>query len=159
MAEIQLATILPGAIAFKEGNVNETFRGQVLLADGSVKHAIIKDLDETQLCNELLTAVLANAAGLPTPDVYLAVVRNDDLSVSKGPRLQDGDPLVFASVDVKAPNVTFRAQGASMDDQRQLLQDIIEWSELGHLFAFDSWVANIDRHPGNLLFGGKKRFG
>ena len=35
------------------------------------------------------------------------------------------------------------------------MRDILEWGDLGHLYAFDSWMANIDRHAGNLLFGGK----
>lgn len=156
MSEIQLATVLPGAKGFKEGNVNDTFRGQVLLADGTVKGAILKDLDQKQLSNEVLTSVLARAAGLPTPDVYLALVRGSDLPVTKAPQLQDGNRLVFASVEVKVPNITFRATGASVDEQQQLLRDILEWGDLGHLYAFDAWIANIDRHPGNLLFGGKK---
>jgi hypothetical protein len=155
MSEIQFATVLPGAKGFNEGNVNETFRGQILLADGTVKNAVIKDLDQRQLANELLASVLAHAAALPVPDGYLALVRGADLAVSKAPRLADGNHLVFASVDVKVPNITFRATGASSDEQQQLLQDILEWADLGHLYAFDSWIANIDRHPGNLLFGGK----
>src|SRR5690606_22477174 len=43
----------------------------------------------------------------------------------------------------------------SVQEQVQILQDILAWADLGHLYAFDSWIANIDRHPGNLLFGGK----
>ncbi len=155
MSEIQLATVLPGAKGFREGNVNDTFRGQVLLGDGTVRSAILKDLDHTQLSNEVLASVLAKAAGLPTPDAYLALVRGSDLPVSKAPMMQDGNRLVFASVDVKVPNITFQATGASTDEQQKLLRDILEWADLGHLYAFDAWIANIDRHPGNLLFGGK----
>ena len=156
MSEIQFATVLPGAKGFNDGNVNETFRGQILLADGTtVKSAVIKDLDKKQLANELLTSVLARAAALPTPDAYLALVRGSELVVSKAPRLGDGNHLVFASVDVKVPNITFRTKGASPDELKQLLKDIVEWCDLGHLYAFDSWIANIDRHPGNLLFGNK----
>jgi hypothetical protein len=155
MSAIGLATVLPGAKGFNEGNVNETFRGQILLADGSVKNAVIKDLDERQLCNELHACVLARAAGLPTPDAYLALVRGLDLTVTKAPYLHDGNRLVFASVDVKVPNITFRARAASPDEQQQLLRDILEWGDLGRLYAFDAWIANIDRHPGNLLFGGR----
>lgn len=155
MPEIQLATVLPGAKGFKEGNVNDTFRGQVLLADGTTRGAILKDLDQKQLSNEVFTSVLAQGAGLPTPAVYLALVRGSDLPVIKAPKLADGNHLVFASVDVKAPNITFRAAGTSVDEQKQLLRDILEWGDLGHLYAFDAWIANIDRHPGNLLFGGK----
>jgi hypothetical protein len=155
MFEIELATVLPGAKGFKEGNVNDTFRGQVLLADGAVRGAILKDLDRKQLSNEVLTSVLARTVGLPTPDVFFALVRGSDLPVTRAPHLPDGNRLVFASVDVKVPNITFRATGASVNEQQQLLRDILEWSDLGYLYAFDAWIANIDRHPGNLLFGGK----
>ena len=155
MSAIQLATVLPGAKPFKTGNVNDTFHGQVLLTDNTVRAAILKDLDQKQLANELLTSVLARAAGLPTPDVYLALVRGDDLAVSKAPKLPDGNRMVFASVDVKVPNITFRVAAAKLDEQKQLLRDIILWGDLGSLYAFDAWVANVDRHPGNLLFGGK----
>jgi hypothetical protein len=112
MPSIQLATVLPGAMPFKEGNVNETYRGQVLLSDNSVRGAILKDLDARQLANELLVSALAQQAGLPTPEAYLALVRGGDLPVVHGPYL---------------------------------------------LYGFDAWVANIDRHPGNLLFGGKEQ--
>ena len=155
MSEIQFATVLPGAKPFKEGNVNETFRGQILLADGTVKSAIIKDLDQKQLANELFASVLAHAITLPAPIAYLALVRGSDLVVNKAPHLSDGNRLVFASVDVKVPNLTFRINAVSASERQHLFQEIVEWTGLGQLFAFDSWIANIDRHPGNLLFGGK----
>lgn len=157
MAPIQLATVLPGAEPFKEGNVNETFRGQVLLGDRTVRGAILKDLDPRQLANELLVSALARRAGLPTPDAYLALVRVGDLPVMHGPALTDGNRLVFASVDVKVPNITFRAQGATIEQQQRLVDEILGWAGLGSLYGFDAWVANVDRHPGNLLFGGKEQ--
>lgn len=155
MVGIQLATVLPGAVPFKEGNVNDTFRGQILLADGEVKSAILKDLEPKQLCNELLGSTLANATGLPTPDAFLAVVRAGDLSVAKGPVLADGNRIVFASADVKVPNVTHRLTQAPATDLHISLKDLIEWDRLGELYAFDAWIANVDRHPGNLLLGQK----
>ena len=42
MSEIQLATVLLGAKGFSEGNVNDTYRGQVLVDSGETKHAIIR---------------------------------------------------------------------------------------------------------------------
>jgi hypothetical protein len=150
-----LATVLPGAVPFKEGNVNDTFRGQILLAGGDVKSAVLKDLESKQLCNELLGSTLAKATGLPTPDAFLAVVRAGDLSVAKGPVLPDGNRIVFASADVKVPNVTHRLTKAPATDPHISLKDLIEWDRLGELYAFDAWVANVDRHPGNLLLGQK----
>lgn len=157
MTPINLVTILPGAVAFKEGNVNETYRGQVLLADGSVQMAIIKDLDARQLANELLVAVLGRRLGLPVPDVHLGLVRAGDLNVTKGPTFPDGGRLVFVSRDAGANNIAFFLQSATITEAlRQKVQaDMRAWADLGRLYAFDAWVANIDRHPGNLLFAGQ----
>lgn len=155
MTQIELATVLAGAKPFKDGNVNETFQGQIHLGGGVVRGAILKDLDPRQLANELLVSVLARRAGLPTPDAYLALVRGNDLPVVRGPSLPDGNRLVFASVDVKVPNVTFRLRGAPAEQQGGLVAEILQWAGLGGLYGFDAWVANVDRHPGNLLFGSK----
>lgn len=158
MSEVQLATVLAGATGFKEGNVNDTFRGQVLLSDGEVKQAIIKDLNLIQLCNELVAHCLAREVGLPIPDCYLGLVRPGILGVGKAPTTTDGSRLVFVSVDVKVPNVTFRWQGADANGRQALLAEIAKWGDLGYLYAYDAWIANIDRHPGNILFGGESEF-
>ncbi|MBB3159607.1 MULTISPECIES: HipA family kinase [Rhizobium] len=155
MIEIELATILKGAQGFKENNVNDTFRGQVLIGDGSIKQAVIKDLDLTQLCNELLAYSLAREVGLPVPDCYIGLARSDVLVATKAPLLKDGSRLVFVSIDVKVPNVTYRWTGSDLAGRKALFDEITQWGDLGHLYAYDAWIANIDRHPGNLLFGGK----
>lgn len=149
---VGLATILPGAVPFKEGNVNDTYRGQVLVGDGVVRDAILKDLDNRQLSNELLASALAKASGLPTPDAYLGLVKAGDLPVTKGPTLADGNRLVFVSTDVKVPNVTFQVNAAATAEAKQaVVARVVSWSKLGDLYAFDAWIANIDRHRGNLL--------
>ncbi|MBX9815059.1 MAG: hypothetical protein K2X76_10190 [Sphingomonas sp.] len=153
MPPIQLATVLPGAEPFNEGNVNATFRGQILLADHSVQGAILKDLDARQLANELLVSTLARRSGLPTPDAYLALVRADDLALNFAPFLPDGNRIVFASVDVKVPNISFQVHHATNEERQQIIREILDWHYLGALYGFDTWVANIDRHRGNLLFG------
>ncbi|RUW84122.1 HipA family kinase [Mesorhizobium sp. M1E.F.Ca.ET.063.01.1.1] len=153
MAEIKFATVLLGALGFKEGNVNETFRGQVLLEGDVIKQAIIKDLDLIQLCNELLAFCLARHVGLPIPDSFLGLVRPGVLSVAKAPRLPDDSRLVFVSTDVKVPNVTFRLRTSTPQGQQAIIDQISKWADLGKLYAFDAWIANIDRHHGNLLFG------
>lgn len=154
MTLIGLATVLPGALSFNEGNVSDTWRGQVLLEDGSVRGAIFKDLEARELANELLGAVLADLSGLPTPPAYLGIVREQILPVSKGPALSDGSRLVFVSVDVKVPNVTFQARSIGAGGASGLLAAVASWVALGKLYGFDAWIANVDRHPGNLLFGG-----
>lgn len=158
MKTIELATVLRGASEFKQNNVNVTFRGQVLTSSDQTRQAIIKDLDLIQLCNELFAHSLAREFGLPIPDSYLGLVRPGVLSVSKAPKTKDGSHLVFVSVDMKVPNVTYRLAGIDTKGRKILLDHISNWIDLGKLYAFDAWIANVDRHHGNLLFGGNNEF-
>lgn len=152
-AFVRLATVLAGAQPFKEGNVNDTYRGQVLSDDGSTYAAIIKDLDRRQLANELMAAALAKAAGLPVPQPYLAIAGQGILVTTKGPQQADGSRLVFASADAHTPPIAQLYLGGAPDAVRYRLA---EWDGIGEVYGFDAWIANIDRHERNLLFSGDK---
>lgn len=151
-SDVELATVLPGAKGFKENNVNDTYRGQVLRQNGSVSNVVLKDVMAKELANELISFVLARDIGLPVPDALLAVADSRDLVASKGPTTRDGRQLVLASVDINVPNIAFR-YNTDVAGQARLLGAIVGWPPLGRLYGFDAWIANIDRHAGNLLFG------
>ena len=102
-AIVRLGLVLAGATPFKADNINDTYRGAVLLDDGE-RTAIIKDLEPKELANELLGAAIGTLLGLPIPPAVLAFASADRLAASKGPILNDGR-LVFASVDVGQPQV------------------------------------------------------
>ncbi|MBT0670783.1 hypothetical protein HT136_20665 [Novosphingobium profundi] len=152
---VGIATLLAGATPFTAGNVNETYRAQIRLPDESTAMAIVKDLDLRQLANELLASTMARAVGLPTPNVYLTLARPDVISLNKAPRLEDGNRIMFASSDVKVPSVVFQYQ-QDRGAMGSLLASIISWEGLGRCYGYDTWIANIDRHAGNLLFGNPK---
>lgn len=157
MTEIPCVRVLEGAVPFKDGNVNDTFRGMVLLEGGERRHGVIKDLSLCQLTNELLAAVLGKELGLPVPDAYLGVVPLGALQVSKL-KLSDGSGhVVFVSADTGTPNF---AQKITNDHfmAGKILEQLKEWVGLGGLYAFDSWIANTDRHMGNLLIDGPDMF-
>lgn len=158
MTEVRLASVLVGAEEFNDGNLNNTFRGPVLTDDGEERLAFIKDLNLVQLCNELVVFCLARNANLPTPDCYLGLVRPGVLPISNAPQIHDGCHLVLVSVDVKIPNMTYRWKGADDLGKRALVSELAKWNDLGQLYAFDSWVANVDRNTGNLLFGGDNEY-
>lgn len=42
-----------------------------------------------------------------------------------------------------------------MPGQARLLGAITVWPPLGRLYGFDAWIANVDRHAGNILFGSR----
>ncbi len=148
---VQLARVLGGAVPFKAGNINDTYRGAIW--NGSEERtAIIKDLEPRELANEVLCAALGKHLGLPVPPTYLALATADRLTTSKGPVL-GGARLVLASVDVNQPQVAMLLQGNSAP---AILARLAEWSHVGRLYGFDALVANIDRHEGNLLFSGDR---
>ncbi|MEE8609666.1 MAG: HipA family kinase [Sphingomonas aquatilis] len=149
---VEFATVLPGAVAFSEGNVSDTYRGQVLRADMSTANAIIKDVPPKEMVNELISFVLARQLLLPIPDLLLAQAAPSDLPATKGALTRDGRRLVLASVDVSVPSITFRYT-EDVPGRARLLAAVTAWPPLGRLYGFDAWVANTDRHAGNLLFG------
>ena len=135
-------------------NVNDTYRGMFLLPDHSRRHGIFKDLNIQQLVNELLAAVLGRELGLPVPNPYLGFVPIGALSAQKCPLADGSGHLVFVSEDVGTPNLTQQVQ-AGGGLMASILVDVLKnWVSLGNVYAFDAWIANTDRHPGNLLIGG-----
>jgi hypothetical protein len=131
--------------------VNDTYYGIVYGSDFEGP-AYIKDLDPIQLSNELLAAVLGRAASLPMPTPYLVAVTADALGMTKGPKLHDGSAsLAFAT------SASSFSQLARVD-QMIALGAIKKWSQLGRAACFDEWIANSDRHAGNLLFQADSQF-
>lgn len=152
MPAVEFATVLPGALAFKEGNVSDTYRGQVLRTDLSTSNAVLKDVAPKEMANELVSFVLARQLSLPIPDLLLAQADISYLPAAKGPSTRDGRRLVLASVDVNVPSITFRYTN-DVPGRARLLGAVTAWPNLGRLYGFDAWIANVDRHAGNLLFG------
>lgn len=149
---VEFATVLAGAVPFEEGNINQTFRGQVLRSDGAVTQAVLKDVPAKEIANELIAFVLARRLSLPVPDTLLAVADDALITLSRAPTTTDRRRLLIASVDVRVPNIQFRCL-ADPSAELRLLGALAAWPPLGRLYGFDTWIANIDRHAGNLLFG------
>lgn len=142
---------MTGAYPFKAGNINDTYRGSVLVETGQ-HAAIIKDLEPKELANEVMSSALGLLLGLPIPQPVLAWASSEVLAASKGPPLEDGR-LLFASLDVSQPQVAMLYRGGG---GKRVLARLAEWAKLGQLYGFDSLVANIDRHAGNILFSGNR---
>ncbi|NGO49757.1 HipA family kinase [Allomesorhizobium camelthorni] len=149
-----LGTVLHGASPFKLGNVNDTFRGQVLCADGEARQAIIKDLSARQLANEVMAAAIGLASKLPIPMPIIARVEPGILAVSRCPLADGSGHLVFASADTHAENV----QQIYCGDPGKvplIREKLAAWNDAAGMYGFDTWIANTDRHEGNLLFSGR----
>lgn len=150
---VQLARILTGAKSFKDrgiANLSDTYRGQILLKNGDVKTAIIKDIPVRELANEVMTAALAAAVSLPVPPAYIALVEPAILRTRFAPKLGTS-ALVFASADVNSPSVAQLLLGQSFAVLQTIAAMLVKSGWLGDFYGFDAWAANVDRHVGNLL--------
>lgn len=155
---VGLARVLRGAEPFKfEHNINDTYRGRVLVANNEIRLGFIKDLDSKQLANELLAASLAMAAGLPVPQPFLGYVAAGDLPVMKAPSsADDNGRYVFVSLDAETPALWQCYNENDESAYNAACKKLVEWAQTGLLYGFDSWIANTDRHQGNLLFEGDR---
>lgn len=156
---VDFAQVMAGASSFKDAgiaNVTDTYQGQVLTRGGELKTAILKDLPPRELANEILTASLGLMLGLPIPPAFIGVTEPGNPCATRS-IMQDGRGLMFASVNVGSPSVASLVKRPSDQETWALLRPIVahlaKQTWIGDLYGFDAWVANVDRHIGNVLFG------
>ncbi|WP_322788134.1 HipA family kinase [Pseudooceanicola nitratireducens] len=138
-------------------SINSLFRGQVQLEDGSVQPCLLKNIDRIEVVNELISNLIAARLGLPVPRAVLTFVPdefNGKNQFSKAHKIKGG-VVVFSSVDVQTPNLAQRVSSAHPLGQKIISHALNAWAKKSGLYGFDTWVANVDRHAGNLLFGSR----
>lgn len=150
--KIRLANIVPGAVPVEssEQGVNETFVGLIQTASDQLR-AYIKVLDARQLVNELICSTLGRSVGLPIPEGFLARASASDLPESGILAIHGGEALIFACADVGRPSLKRRLSESGAGILASLFST---WKQWDAATIFDEWIANPDRHAGNLLIGG-----
>jgi len=149
--QIGLANIVPGATLLNadERGVNETFIGFLDAASGRHR-AYIKILTGKQLINELVSTTLGRALGLPIPQGYLVRALPEELPDSTLLRNYGSEIVAFGSRAIDVPDLRRRYKM----DGAQVVSTLLEnWKNWDKAMVFDEWVANSDRHFGNLLIG------
>lgn len=153
--EIRLANVVPGVAAVdpSDKGVNETFVGLIQTSSDQLR-AYIKVLDARQLVNELICTTLGRSVGLPVPEGFLIRTSATDLPESTMLAKHGGDALIFASADVGRPSLKRRLTESGVQFLDSLLATWKQWDATS---IFDEWIANPDRHPGNLLIEGPEK--
>lgn len=127
-------------------NDTETFIGTVGGEFGR-RRAYIKVLRSHQLANELLCATIGREIGLSIPTPYLLEVLPEDLPDSHLLREPGALLYAFGSDDASHPSLRRR-----MERRTSLDYSLISgWRGWENGATFDQWVANGDRHGGNIL--------
>lgn len=153
--EVKLANVVPGvaAVDSSEKGVNETFVGLIQTSSDQLR-AYIKVLNARQLVNELICSTLGRSVGLPVPEGFLVRATASDLPESGILAKHDGEALIFASADVGRPSLKRRLT----ESGAQFLDSLLTtWKRWDVVSIFDEWIANPDRHAGNLLIEGPDR--
>lgn len=149
---VQVGNVVPSAslLGADALGVNETHIGLVDLPTGRAR-AYIKVMHGRQLVNELFATTLGRALGLPIPEGCLVRARPSDLPDSSLLRDYGAEAILFASRETVAPDLKRRIKDGGAAAIGTLFES---WKDWASCMTFDEWVANVDRHPGNILFGG-----
>jgi len=136
MESVRLGVLLPGGRPVGDG-IHHAVRAPVATLQGDVI-AILKDVPAHELIIETFCALLGRALNLPIPEPLLVI---DEARQA----------LVAGSIDVGYPSL----HQPVLTPYLPLLSALLaQWPELVPAACFDEWIANPDRHGGNLLFDG-----
>ena len=118
--------------------INLTWSGIVGTTTGPLG-AFLKALSPRELMVECLCALLGRAVGLPIPRPIVA--EDDELGILFGAEQVPHQDLRH----IPLPSVVWE-------------EHLAKWKTLPRASAFDDWIANSDRHSGNLLTEGSGEF-
>lgn len=112
--------------------------------------AYAKELTPLDFLVELMTTLLARDLGIPMPEPVIVFSK-------------DGKKVLFGTIDVKYPDLSHRLaiqndMVLSTDENIATLKGLSEWGKMHDAIAFDEWIANQDRHVGNILYDGGKEY-
>lgn len=153
-AKIGLGHFLPGGTPLAPGvrGIAETYRGWIEV-DQSRVQAYVKFLYPWEVFNEALGSILCQLVGLPTPHGYIVLVEQKDYPGSPIFRQTNTDRiLAFASHAMPMQTLGRHITPQTDAARRELASNWKEWPDV---LVFDQWIANPDRHLGNLLIGNK----
>jgi hypothetical protein len=120
--------------------LNSPERCIVRLADGSTRTAYVKEIPTREIAVEVTCAILGNLLGLPVPDPILVRVPGEN-AIRFGSALINAPPFVqFLNADAA------------------VIARLKSWPQVVPAACFDEWIANRDRHAGNVLHDGGAGF-
>ncbi|HHQ4518639.1 TPA: HipA family kinase [Aeromonas veronii] len=146
--QVKVGTMLPGGKPINDnGNINATFKAHVK-THKEVIVAYVKLIPEREIYIECVCAIIGRALGLPIPLPLIVKVDHDALnSIPLGEY-----KLAFGSEDSAYPSLKRRG----LNDE--LIDKLSEVKKTLNIGVFDEWIANPDRHGGNILFDGSSDF-
>lgn len=144
---VEIATLFPGAIPVtkKEKGKNQTYTGRVAIESETIA-CYIKFIDGRKLFVETLAAKICEALQVPVVETFIALVDDDT-------RPLDVDKSKALALATRNSGYKSCASRVSLTSPK-----LKQWKQLNNLVLLDEYIANADRHPGNLLYDGNEGF-
>ncbi|MCA9420419.1 MAG: hypothetical protein KC592_05345 [Nitrospira sp.] len=151
--EIELATLMPGAELVKGQGVEETWISDIYAESGPTT-AYVKVLNPNQIISEVVCAMVGLALNLNIPKPFLVQVDKPNLPHSI--KWIPGENRKFCFGSENANSQSFSQLITRHQNKRDAFLTILfNWPGFKETAWFDEWVANGDRHAGNILWNGK----
>lgn len=125
--------------------INAATRSIVGTSAGEIEAYVKRLGDVREILVEIVCATIARELRLPVPEPLLVLV----------PEYLGGPQLAFGSAAIGQPNV---AAFLATSEQTAVANRLRAWEHLLPAACFDEWIANYDRHLGNLLYNGDGDF-
>lgn len=148
MEHVQIGLMLPGAKPFTDNdNINPTFKAHVKTHEEIIQ-AYVKIIPPREIYVECVCAVIGRFLGLPIPKPLIVKVDYEALN-----NVPVGEyKLAFGSEDSVYPSLKRRGIN------EELFKKLGDFKKTLDIGVFDEWIANPDRHGGNILFDGSDDF-
>lgn len=161
LESLECVTLLSEPVEIIGSHKTSVWHGSILSSNSVEKYAYIKILPIQQLISESICAVLGRAIGLPIPKPFLVMTRKNSFEDKQWEKVVQQQNLIFVNEN-KDAFLAFASEDEGHPSFSKItLPDINEfrnWIQLKDCILFDEWIANPDRHLGNILYEGKGKF-
>lgn len=145
---IEYTTFFSAIGKIDAGNICQVWKAQVKTDSGKVIDAFIKHLPPRELFIECIAAQIGRALGISIPRPLLVRIFPAHL-----PELElTESTLLFGSQDARYPSLQ------QFTNTEKAIEELRKWPDLTKAGCFDEWIANCDRHRGNILYSGNGSF-
>lgn len=141
-----------------EGGDGETYKSELLDDSGETITAYVKlSLDPRRIIAELTTAQVGRALGMKIPRPFVVLLDTADLEGFESSFSGRGVMVCFASQ--QAGSRSYSLERAMRNPTHAFAKAVHSQFDLDGTIALDEFVANDDRHQGNIIYApGKQEF-
>lgn len=139
------------------GLMAQTYACDIQWNDGKSSKAFIKRFSNTRklaLANEVTGYVIAKHCGLPVPQ-HAGLINTMPQQFGDDTNQYENWAFVVSSLDGATPGSFYEVE--DIKSCTTLMNLVAGWDKVSDAIAFDDWVANEDRHLGNIMVAGENR--